>query len=488
MSEEYMVDEILENAQPVPEPVAENEELKAEVATGEAVVHVQEEPVAAPASSVEEAAEEVAEEPVPEAQEAPAAEPEKAVEDEQEVADGEESFAEMLEKSLKTLYTGEKVTGIITAITPSEIQVDLGAKQSGYIPVDEFSDDPEAKVEELFKVGDEIETYILRVNDVEGTVKLSKKRLDSVKTWDDIEAAHENRTVVEGFVTEENKGGIVANVRGIRVFIPASQTGLSKDVPMSSLLKTKVRMRITEVNKARRRVVGTIRAVQYEERKAMSEQVWADIEDGKKYTGTVKSLTSYGAFVDIGGVDGMVHISELSWNRVKHPSEVVKVGDTIDVYVISADKEKKKISLGYKTAQTNPWNVFVSNYSIGDVVTVKIVKLMTFGAFAEVVPGVDGLIHISQIADRRIGKPEEVLSEGQQVKVRIIDIDTDKQKISLSIRVLAEEAAEEAAYGDTQDEIVASSEAGSEPVYDPSLVDEEAAPEDTAEEAGKVAE
>ncbi|MBE6991029.1 MAG: bifunctional 4-hydroxy-3-methylbut-2-enyl diphosphate reductase/30S ribosomal protein S1 [Ruminococcaceae bacterium] len=391
---------------------------------------------------------ESAEEVVEAVETAPAAE-ENSVEE-------EESFEALLDKSFKTLRSGEKVTGIVTAISQSEISVDLGAKQSGYIPVAEFSDDPTAKVEDLFKIGEEVEAYILRVNDVEGTVMLSKKRLDSVKSWDDIETAREERTVIEAVVTEENKGGVVANVRGIRVFVPASQTGLAKDAPMSDLLKQKVRLRITEVNKARRRVVGSIRAVQYEERKAAAEQVWAEIEEGKKYQGTVKSLTSYGAFVDIGGVDGMVHVSELSWNRIKNPAEVVSVGDSIEVYVISFDTEKKKISLGYKTAETNPWNIFVNNYQIGDVADVKIVKLMTFGAFAEVVPGVDGLIHISQIADRRIGKPGDVLTEGETVQAKIIDIDLEKQKISLSIRALLQDEAE-ANVGE-EDEIVASTE------------------------------
>ena len=352
----------------------------------------------------------------------------------------EESFAEMLEKSIKTLNTGEKVTGVVTGITPTEIYVDLGTKHAGYIPVSELTDDPTAKVEDLVKIGDEIETYVMRVNDQEGVVTLSKKRLDTVKSWDDIEQAREEHTTVEGVVTEENKGGVVVSIKGVRVFVPASQTGLPRETPMSQLLKQHVRLRITEVNRARRRVVGSIRAVEAEERAAKAAEVWANIEENKRYTGTVKSLTSYGAFVDIGGVDGMVHISELSWSRIKHPSEVVSVGDTVEVYVISFDKEKKKISLGMKDRSQNPWEVFTGKYQPGDVANVRVVKLMTFGAFAEVVPGVDGLIHISQIADHRIDKPGDVLSEGQMVDVKIIDIDYDNKKVSLSIRALLEEA------------------------------------------------
>ncbi|MEL4105944.1 bifunctional 4-hydroxy-3-methylbut-2-enyl diphosphate reductase/30S ribosomal protein S1 [Oscillospiraceae bacterium WX1] len=347
-----------------------------------------------------------------------------------------ESFEEMLEKSIKTLNTGEKVTGVVAAITPTEISVDLGTKQSGYIPISELTDDPTVKLEDMLKVGDTIETFVLRVNDIEGTVMLSKKRLDSVKNWEDVETAKNERTTVEGVVTEENKGGVVVSVKGVRVFVPASQTGLSKDEPMSALVKTKVRLRITEVNQPRRRVVGSIRAVANEERREKSDQIWNEIEIGKKYQGVVKSMTSYGAFVDIGGIDGMVHVSELSWTRIHQPSDVLKIGDEITVYVIGFDKEKKKISLGYKTKDDNPWEKFVSTNKIGDTVTVKIVKLMPFGAFAEIMPGVDGLIHISQITDHRIGLPSEAVAEGDTVTVKITDIDQDKHKVSLSIRAL----------------------------------------------------
>ena len=353
--------------------------------------------------------------------------------------EGNETFEEMLDKSFKTLNTGDKVTGIVTAIGTTEIQVDLGCKQAGYIPVSELSSDPDAKVEDIVHVGDEIETYIVRVNDVEGYATLSKKRLDAVKVWEDIENAVENKTVLEGIVTEENKGGIVVSVKGVRVFVPASQSGLPKDSDLSQLIKQRVQLRVTEVNRARRRVVGSIKAVQNE------AEIWANIEVGKHYDGVVKSMTSYGVFVDIGGVDGMVHISELSWSRIKNPAEVVSVGDHLDVYVLSFDPEKHKISLGVKDRTQNPWDVFMNTYKVGDVANVRIVKLMTFGAFAEVVPGVDGLIHISQIADRRIDKPSDVLAEGDKVDAKIIAIDEDKKKISLSIRALLTPAAEEEA-------------------------------------------
>ncbi len=372
--------------------------------------------------------------------------------DEIKIETMEESFDQLLEQYDKSLNTGEKVTGIVTGITPTEIAVDLGTKHAGYIPYSEVSDDPTVKPEEVFSVGEEIEVYVIRVNDAEGTVMLSKKKLDAQKNWDEVETACEEKTVVEGYVTEQNKGGVVANYKGIRVFIPASQTGIPKNGDMGILVKTTVKLKITEVNRQRKRVVGSIRAVTAEARKAAAEKIWNEIEVGKKYQGTVKSLTSYGAFVDIGGVDGMVHVSELSWSRIKSPADVVAVGDEIEVYVISFDPEKRKISLGYKTDETNPWTIFSANYNIGDVVSVKIVKLMTFGAFAEIIPGIDGLIHISQIADRRIGKPEDVLTEGETVDAKIIDVDAEKKRISLSIRALAEETYEdEGGYDDEGD-------------------------------------
>ena len=355
----------------------------------------------------------------------------------------EENFDELLEQSLKTLNTGDKVIGTVVGIGNTEVQVELGTKHAGYIPYDEVSADPTVKPEDVLKVGDEIEVFVVRVNDQEGTVQLSRKKLEGMKIWDDMAAWAEEKATVEGTITEENKGGLVATVKGIRVFIPASQSGVAKGGDMAAEVGKTVQLKITEVNRARRRVIGSIRAVNSEERKANREKIWAEIEEGKKYQGVVKSLTSYGAFVDIGGVDGMVHVSELSWNRVKNPAEVVKVGDEIEVFVISFDAEKKKISLGYKTSEMNPWNQFMTKYSIGDVVDAKIVKLMTFGAFAEILPGVDGLIHISQIANKRIGKPEDVLAEGQEVQVKITDVDAENKRISLSIRALLAPAAEE---------------------------------------------
>ena len=349
------------------------------------------------------------------------------------------SFDEMLEETMKNIYNGEKVSGTVVSITGTEVSVDLGAKYSGFIPTSEFTD-AGIKVEDVVKVGDTIDAIVVRVNDIEGTAMLSKRRLDAAKAWIDVEEAVDSNAILEGTVVEENKGGVVVNVNGVRVFVPASQTDLPREAELSQLLHKPVRLRITEVNRARKRVVGSIRRVAQAERRERVEKLWNEMEVGKKYHGVVKSLTSYGAFVDIGGVDGMVHVSELSWGRIHQPSEVVSVGDELDVYVINFDREKRKISLGYKDPDANPWTMFTSRYAVGDTAEVKIVKLMSFGAFAEVLPGVDGLIHISQIADHRIEKPEDVLRVGDVVEAKITAIDEEKHKISLSIRALLNEA------------------------------------------------
>ncbi len=357
----------------------------------------------------------------------------------EEKPEAEKTFDELLEDSIRTIYNGDTVTGYVVGITATEVIVDLGTKHSGYIATEEFTEDG-TKIEDAIHVGDQVEACVVRVNDVEGTVALSKRRLDSIRSWSDVENAAADGTILEGKVTEDNKGGVVVNIRGIRVFVPASQTDLPRDAAMSELLGQTVRLKISEVNRARKRVVGSIRAVAARERKERAEKIWNEIEVGMHYEGTVKSMTNFGAFVDIGGVDGMVHVSEISWNRISKPSDVLNIGDKIDVYVIKLDPEKRKISLGHRDPNENPWKRFTDNYEVGDVAKVTVVKLMPFGAFAEVLPGVDGLIHISQIANRRIAQPGEVLTVGDVVDAKITNIDFEKQKISLSIRALSEPA------------------------------------------------
>ncbi len=351
----------------------------------------------------------------------------------------EGSFEEMLEESLKSLNTDEKVHGVVVGVTPTEVLVDVGRKQAGYIPACELSADPNVKPEDVVKVGDEMDLLIMRTNDQEGTVMLSKKRLDAAKGWEKVVAAEESQEVLDGVVAEVVKGGVIAITGGVRVFIPASQATASRNDPLDALLKKPVKFRIIEVNRNRRRAVGSIRSVLRDERKVQEEKFWESAEVGQTYTGVVKSLTSYGAFVDLGGVDGMIHISELSWTRIKHPSEVVKVGDTVKVTIKALDREKGKISLTYKKPEDNPWVILKDKYPVGSVIEVKIVGMTTFGAFAQVIPGIDGLIHISQIADHRIDKPQDVLKIGDVAKVKITDIDFDRHRVSLSIRALLED-------------------------------------------------
>ncbi len=354
----------------------------------------------------------------------------------------EESFAEMVDRSIKTLHTGQRVTGIVTAITPSDIHVDLGTKHAGFIPVSELSDDPSAKAEDIVKIGDEIEVFVTKVNDAEGIVTLSKKRIDAARGWENIDAARADKALLEGTVVEINKGGIVVSVNGVRVFVPASHTGMPKEADLNEMLKKHVTLRITEVNRAKRRIIGSVRYANEDLRKAAAEKIWESIEVGNVYEGVVKSLTSFGAFIDIGGADGMAHITELGWGRIKHPSEAVSVGDKVTARVIAVDGEKRKISLTLKSESDNPWVKFTTNFQVGDVAEVKIVKLMQFGAFAEIVPGVDGLIHISQLADHRIARPADVVAEGDVVKAKILDINNENEKVSLSVRATLEEAEE----------------------------------------------
>ncbi len=370
----------------------------------------------------------------------------------------EMDFSAALEASLNSMSTDQKVKGVVMGITPTEIQVDIGRKHAGFVPMDEYSADPTANAAKELKIGDEIDLIIMKTNDAEGTVMLSKKRFDAQKSWVDIIEAEEDGRILEGTVTEVIKGGVLVVSNNVRVFIPASLATERRDENLEDLLKTTVKFRIIEVNKQRRRAVGSIRAVLKEEKKEAAEAFWASVEEGKKYTGVVKSMTNYGAFVDIGGVDGMVHISEMSWKRIKNPSEVFSIGQEVDVYIKALDKENKKISLGYRRDEDNPWEILRKNYPIDSVLEAEIVGITTFGAFARIIPGIDGLIHISQIADRHISKPQDVLKVGEKVTCKLTAVDYDKKRVSLSIRALiepAEEVAEEAAEEAPVEEAVA---------------------------------
>lgn len=361
------------------------------------------------------------------------------------------NFEEALENTLKPLNTGDIVKGTIIKISPKEASVDLGTKHDGVIPADQVSLDPLAKIEDVLSVGQEVEAFVVRVNDKDGYVTLSLKKLLVNAAQQQIVDAYEKGENVTGVVTEIVNGGMIAFAYGQKVFIPGKLASLKRNQDLNELLKQEVTFRIIDMDRRRRKLVGSVRAILAEERKAQLEAFWANIEEGKEVEGTVKSVTSFGAFVDIGGVDGLVHVSELSWNSYQQPSEIVKVGDKLTVKILSFDKETGKISLGYKKEEDNPWVKIKDAVNEGDVVKCKIVRLTPFGAFAEVIPGIDGLIHISQIANRKIGKPADVLSVGEEVEAKVIELNFETKKVGLSIRALiqeeapvAEEVAEEA--------------------------------------------
>ena len=372
----------------------------------------------------------------------------------------QKSFEEMtdeeaFEASLSGLTGDQKVCGTVIDVKPTEITVDIGRGVTGYVTADEFSNEPDVKLMDEVKAGDKLNLIIMKINDQEGTAMLSKRRYDAIAGWDNIVAAKDSGEIVTGFVKDVIKGGVVAYTKGIRVFIPASQATASRGEDLEELKGKEVSFRIIEIGRGRR-AVGSIRSVLKEQRKEAEDKIWETIAVGDRFTGTVKSLTSYGAFVDIGGVDGMVHISELSWQRIKNPSEVVLVGDTVEVYVKALDPEKRKISLGYRKPEDNPWVIFENNYNVGDTVKVTVVSMTTYGAFARIIPGIDGLIHISQIANKHVAKPQDELTVGEEVEAKIIAVDPEKKRVSLSIRALLEdsEPAVEEPAADAADEVV----------------------------------
>lgn len=378
-------------------------------------------------------------------------------------ADGE-TFAEMLEQSFSENDTGKIVKGVVENITPTEVFVDVpGRKQTGVIAREDLSAEPFDKCEDVVSKGDVLDLIILKTNDQDGVLKLSKKLTDSFKGWEDIVKAKENDEVLEGYITAVVRGGVLATVKGTRVFVPASLSGVPKNEELSVLKGTTARFKIIDINEQRRRAVGSIRAVLSEERKKAREEAWAKLEEGMKLTGTVKSLTNYGAFVDIGGIDGMIHISELSWTRIKHPSEVVNVGDQVEVYIKALDQEKKKISLGFKKVEDNPWEILKRDYPVGTVINnAKIVGVTAFGAFATVIPGIEGLIHISEISWNRIKTPADVLKVGDEVNVVITNIDFDKKRVSLSMKQLIERPEEGIPELQSDDEAAEEAEAPAE--------------------------
>ena len=354
------------------------------------------------------------------------------------------SFEEMLAASeAKPLYAGKIVKAKVISVSPTECVVGIdGSKHTGIVKLSEMSHDPNAKMEDLVKVDDELDLVVVKTNDQEGVDTLSRVRFEAQKGMKDVSEAAESGTVMEGDVMEANKGGVVVNVKGVRVFVPRSQATMRRDEDYTKLVGQHVKLVITEC--AGRKIVGSINKVTAEENKAKRDEFWKNVEVDKQYTGVVKSLTSYGAFVDIGGVDGLCHISELSWNNIKHPSEVVSVGDTIEVYVKSYDPENQKVSLGYKKEEDNPWEKLKNEYPIGSEFEAPVVSITKFGAFVRILPGIDGLVHISEISNERVNKVSDVLKVGDMVKVKLINVDFDRKRISLSMKACLDEAAEDA--------------------------------------------
>lgn len=348
--------------------------------------------------------------------------------------EGEIDFANAFEGSFVRIQTGDIVKGKIIGFNASEIFVDLSYKADGIISLEDYSDDPDIKFDNEVKVGDEIEVLVEKVNDGEGNVKLSKKKVDAMKSWDDIVKAYEDKTPVNAFVVEVVNGGVIASSKGVRIFVPASQISDRFVKDLNEFLKKNISLRVIEFNEKKRKLVGSARVLIEEQKEKLAGNTWNNIEVGKVYKGVVKSLTDFGAFVDIGGIDGLIHISELSWSRVKHPSQVLKIGDNVEVSVLEFNKDKKKVSLGYRKLEDNPWYQAGQKYKVGDVVNVTVLRFAPFGAFVELEQGVDGLVHISQISTKRLAKVEDVLEAGMKVDAKIVEMDIENKKISLSIK------------------------------------------------------
>lgn len=344
------------------------------------------------------------------------------------------SFEEMLNESFKTLHNGSVVEGTVIRVTENEVFVNLGYKADGIIEKSEFSSDANVDLKSVVSVGDKIEVFVMKVNDGDGNVLLSKKRLEMNKGYDELEKAFNEKTVLKGKIVDIIKGGLVANINNVRVFVPSSQISNKFVQDLSVFKGQELDFNIIEFNKAKRRIIaGRKELVQNQENEA-KEKVYNNIKAGDKLEGTVNRIVDFGAFVDLGGVDGLIHISELSWGRVKKVSDVLKEGDKVTVYVLEVDKDKNKIALSLKDASQNPWVLAKDKYKVSDIVEGKVVRLVDFGAFVELEEGVDALVHISQICQKHIAKPEEALTIGQMVKAKITEIDTDNKKISLSIK------------------------------------------------------
>ena len=428
--------EMIDEATALPNAVAEAVEDKAEeaeVAVASQAADITE-PVEAVVDTIAKAAEPAAD-PV----EDPVAVAEPAVEEaakspEQAAETAEQSeFAKAFEKTMTRIRNGQVIEGTVISIVDGEVFVNISYKSDGVIPKSEFSSDPDAKPDEAFKEGDKIEVEVIKVNDGEGNVLLSRKNVESKKIWDDLmELEDISSRVFEATGKEVVKGGLIADIGGIRAFVPASQVSIKYIENLSDFVGQPMKLKVLEVDKQRKRIVASQKQVLLAEAAAEKHKKWEALVVGSKINGTVRRITDFGAFVDIGGIDGLVHVTDAAWGRVKHPSDVFSINQEIEVLVLNVDVEKERVSLGYKQLQPKPWALAEQKYPLGSIVEGKVVRIVPFGAFVALESTIDGLIHISQVALHRIAKVEDELKVGDIVRCKVLEVNQEAKRISLS--------------------------------------------------------
>ena len=346
----------------------------------------------------------------------------------------DEEMMKAIENSVKRIFRGDIIDGQVISVTDDEVMVNIGYKSDGIVNRNELSNDPQVNPKDIYKEGDKIEVYVVSLDDGEGNLVLSTKRVESIKGWDDLEEIFKNGEDVNCKVTEVVKGGTIAIVKGLRGFIPASQISAKYVSDLNQFVGKNLLVKVIDFDREKKRIILSRKEIEKAELEKKVNEVWNTLEKGKLVEGEVKRLTNFGAFVDIGGIDGLIHISELSWRKIKHPSEIVKEGQKVKVYILDFDKDKNKISLSLKDTMPDPWETLLNNYKVGDIVEGNIVNLLDFGAFVRLNIGVDGLVHISQISNEHINRPSDVLKIGDSVKVKIIDINEKEKKLGLSIK------------------------------------------------------
>lgn len=362
-----------------------------------------------------------------------------------------QDIMEAIDKTMEPIYVGDIVEGEVISVSQNEVLVNIGYITDGVIKKNEVCSDDE-DLKNILKPGDKVDVCVVKINDGEGNVLLSKKKADSVKAWDTLKDAFKNETILEAKVDEVVKGGVVSYINGIRAFIPASQISASFVKDVKIFLGKTLKVKVIEFDAKKNKVVLSAKEVELKERENKKQKVLASLKNGEKRSGVVRRLAKFGAFVDLGGVDGLIHNSDLSWERVNNPSDVVKVGDKVEVYVLDFDKDTGKIALSLKNVEEDPWNNVSSKFKVNDVVEGKVVKLLDFGAFVEILGGVEGLVHITEITDENIAKPSDVLKKGDKVKVKILEINEDNKRIALSIKDAENKVAEEIEKYNDEDE------------------------------------